>query len=60
MVSLSKLRKRFFGDKVEFYADDETLALAMQLGWVEKYLGAYMLTDRGAEEILAMRKKNKK
>lgn len=59
-VFFSKIRKRFFGNKVEFELNDEDVALMLQMGWIEKYLGAYMLTERGAQEILHFYKKGSK
>lgn len=48
----SKIRTRFFGNRVAINLEDADLALALQLGWVERFMWGYMLTDRGAEEML--------
>lgn len=48
----SKIRTRFFGKRVSVTMEELDLALALQLGWVEKFMGGYLLTDRGAEEIV--------
>ena len=48
----SKIRTRFWGNRVTVNLEDHYLALALQLGWVERFMGGYLLTDRGAEEML--------
>jgi len=52
MRTWSKLKNRFLPN-LEFEVDDPTLALALQLGWIEKFLGKYQFTDKGQEEFAA-------
>jgi hypothetical protein len=53
MMRLWKKIKGRFKPDIEFEIDDATLMLALQLGWVEKFLGKWQFTDKGQEEFTA-------
>jgi len=59
MKMTQRLRRRFGRNNMEVDITDEALALALQLGWIEKCLGKYILTERGADEMLLSLKKSK-
>jgi hypothetical protein len=50
---MRKIKARFGRNRIEFDIDDYTLALGLQLGWLEKFLGKWIFTDRGQEEFVA-------
>lgn len=59
MRLMSRLRRRLFGKRIKIDVADEDLAFMLQMGWAEKTLGAYIITDRGIEELYTIAKEMK-
>lgn len=51
MRFLQRLKSRFCGDKVTLYVDDCDLAWYLQMGWVEKVWGKYVVTQHGEHAL---------
>jgi len=47
----SRFMHRFGPRRVSIEINDQDLALAMQLGFVEKFMGGLIITDKGLEAI---------
>ncbi len=60
MKWLRKIRRRFFEERVVIKISDDELAFMLQMGWAEQVFGAYIMTDRGTEEMYALVNKMKK
>ena len=51
--NLYKKLKARFKPAIEFDISESTLALGLQLGWFEKFMGKYQFTDKGQREFSA-------
>lgn len=52
-----KVRDRFYRS-VTIDVEDDTFAMMLQMGWVEKFMGDYVLTRKGYAEFKAFMKGN--
>ena len=52
MKYFNKLKRRYY-KSVSFEIDEPERALCLQLGWIEKFHGNYILTDAGEEALRA-------
>jgi hypothetical protein len=57
---LRKLKARFNPKSPKLEIDADTLILGLQLGWFERYLGGWLLTERGEKELVAIIEEEKK
>ena len=56
-----KLKNRFFGEHIVITVDETDLIWYMQMGWVEKTCGKYVLTEYGIDalgHVLRAKKEN--
>ena len=51
MRLVDKIKMRFGWKSVGVEIDDTILLLGLELGWFEKFMGAWVLTDRGVLEL---------
>jgi hypothetical protein len=51
MNLLKKLKRRFFGENIIITVDANDLAWYMQMGWVEKSCGKYIMTEYGIDAL---------
>lgn len=45
------LTQRFGRRTIKLDVEEETLALFLSLGWIKKFLGQYIITERGEHEL---------
>lgn len=49
-----RLKTRFDPKRHTFELEEADMLLAMELGWVEKFMGGYITTERGEEEMTSI------